>query len=58
MFINTMETSAAMADIRAMNAAILQVAAETGTPPFYGFWIPSRLPGMWWPQNYTAQPDT
>eukprot|EP00038_Savillea_parva_P011308 m.196604 g.196604 ORF g.196604 m.196604 type:complete len:593 (-) comp19861_c0_seq1:52-1830(-) len=58
MFINTMETEEALLDVRAMNKAILQVANETGTPPFYGFWIPSRLPGMWWPQNYTRQPGS
>eukprot|EP00912_Choanoflagellata_sp_UC4_P002049 UC4_evm5s1308 len=57
-FINTMETSEALADIREMNRLILQVANETNTPPFYGFWIPSRLPGMWWPANYTHQPST
>ena len=57
-FINTMETAEALADVRAMNRLILQVAEETGTPPFYGFWIPSRLPGMWWPANYTQQPQS
>jgi hypothetical protein len=56
MFINTMETPEALSDVREMNNLILQVAKETGTPPFYGFWIPSRLPGMWWPSNYTNQP--
>ena len=35
---------------------VLKVAAETGTPPFHGFWIPARLPGMWWPANYSGQP--
>ena len=58
MFINTMETAEALQDIRTMNKLILQVANETGTPPFYGFWIPSRLPGMWWEANYTGQPDS
>jgi len=57
MFINTMETAEALRNVREMNTLILQVANETGTPPFYGFWIPSRLPGMWWPANYTRQPD-
>jgi hypothetical protein len=56
MFINTMETPTALMNIREMNTLILQVANETCTPPFYGFWIPSRLPGMWWQANYTAQP--
>ena len=56
-FINTMETHEALRDVRELNSLILQVANETGTPPFYGFWIPSRLPGMWWPANYTHQPD-
>jgi hypothetical protein len=56
MFINTMETTTALLDVREMNSLILQVANETGTPPFYGFWIPSRLPGMWWHSNYTRQP--
>ena len=58
MFINTMETPEALQDVREMNSLILQVANETGTPPFYGFWIPSRLPGMWWEANYTRQPDS
>ena len=56
MFINTMETPQALSDVREMNELILQVASETGTPPFHGFWIPSRLPGMWWPANYSSQP--
>jgi hypothetical protein len=43
MFIKTMETPEALQDVREMNSLILQVANETGTPPFYGFWIPSRL---------------
>lgn len=58
MFINTMETPEALQDVREMNSLILQVANETGTPPFYGFWIPSRLPGMWWAANYSKQPDS
>jgi hypothetical protein len=49
--INTMETTAALEDIREMNTLILQVATETGSPPFYGMWIPSRLPGLWWHDN-------
>ena len=57
-FINTMETPEALQNVREMNSLILQVANETRTPPFYGFWIPSRLPGMWWPSNYTRQPDS
>jgi hypothetical protein len=56
MFINTLETQEALADVREMNSLILQVASETRTPPFWGFWIPARMPGMWWPSNYTAQP--
>eukprot|EP00911_Craspedida_sp_UC1_P002582 UC1_evm1s1914 len=55
-FINTLETAAARSDVRAFNSAVLQVAAETRTPPFLGLWIPSRLPGMWWADNYTQQP--
>ena len=57
-FINTMETAEALANVREMNTLILQVANETDTPPFFGFWIPSRLPGMWWPANYTSQPNS
>lgn len=55
-FFNTLETPAALLDVREMNQLILSVAAETHTEPFHGFWIPARLPGMWWPSNYTRQP--
>lgn len=57
MFINTLETAAARADVRRMNTAILEVANETQTPPFLGLWIPARLPGFWWPANYSGQPQ-
>eukprot|EP00039_Didymoeca_costata_P029966 m.27288 g.27288 ORF g.27288 m.27288 type:complete len:1346 (-) comp7881_c0_seq2:208-4245(-) len=56
MFINTLETPESLLNIRAMNQAILDVAKATKTPPYYGLWIPARLPGTWWPENYTAQP--
>ena len=57
MLINTLETAESRLDVRRMNDAIIQVANETSSAPWLGLWIPARLPGLWWPSNYSQQPE-